>query len=126
MTLLAILNPSLGKFNVTDKGTNLDRAQYDFRTSWFTLVLLGLSVVGLMVAFPLRLLFFVWQGGHPSELDSILINSAWVVANLFTLVAAACVAYEQPQQRKAPRVKRDFPHVSCSMPEAAWLVEASS
>jgi cellulose synthase (UDP-forming) len=109
VTVLALLNPGLGKFNVTDKGTNLDRARYDFQTSWFTLTLLALSVVGLMVAFPLRMLFFIWQDGPSSELDSILINSAWAVANLFTLVAAACVAYEQPQQRKAPRVKRDFP-----------------
>ncbi len=108
-TLLAILNPGLGKFNVTDKGTHLDRARYDFQTSWFTLTLLGLSLVGLMVAFPLRLFWFIWQGGHASELDSILINSCWALANLFTLIAAACVAYEQPQQRKAPRVKRDFP-----------------
>lgn len=109
VTLLALVNPKLGKFNVTDKGANLDQARYDFQTSWFTLVLVGLSALGLMVAFPLRLALFIHHGSDTSELDSILINSAWAIANLITLIAAACVAFEQPQQRQAPRVKRDFP-----------------
>jgi cellulose synthase (UDP-forming) len=109
VTLLALLNPGLGKFNVTDKGTNLDKARFDFRTCWTTLGLLGLSVIALMIAFPLRLILFIYQGANHSELDSILINSVWVLANLVTLIAAACVSYEQPQQRQTPRVKHNFP-----------------
>jgi len=109
VTLVALLNPRLGKFNVTDKGANLNEALFDFRTSWPTVLLLGLSFGGLMVALPARLWWFLYHGGDPSELDSILLNSVWVVFNLIILVAASCVGLEQPQQRRAPRVKRRIP-----------------
>jgi cellulose synthase catalytic subunit (UDP-forming) len=109
VTLLALFNPRLGKFNVTDKGTNIAAARFDFGTSRGTLVLLGLSLVALMLAFPLRLALFDAATGAPAELHAILINALWALANLVTVVAATCVAYEQPQQRRAPRVLRDFP-----------------
>jgi cellulose synthase (UDP-forming) len=108
VTLMAMLNPKLGKFNVTDKGTNLDEAYFDLQTSWVTLSLIALSVLGLMVAFPVRLLLFGLHGSDPTELHSILINTPWALANLMTLIAAACVAYEQPQQREMPRVEREY------------------
>jgi cellulose synthase (UDP-forming) len=107
-TLTAMLRPSAGAFNVTDKGTNLDRATYDVRTSAMTLVLAGLTLVALMIGFPLRVAAFGLYSQDPTELDSILINSLWALANLVTLVAAACVGIEQPQQRQTPRVRRDF------------------
>jgi cellulose synthase (UDP-forming) len=109
VTLLALFNPRLGKFNVTDKGTSIAAARFDFKTSRGTLVLLGLSLVALMLAFPLRLVLFDAATGAPAELHATLINALWALANLATLVAAACVAYEQPQQRRSPRVLRDFP-----------------
>jgi cellulose synthase (UDP-forming) len=109
VTLLALINPRLGKFNVTDKGTHLDKARFDYETSWPTLALLGLSACGLMIAFPVRLLAYGRFGVDSAELDAILINSVWALANFITLVAAACVAYEQPQHRAAPRVRRNYP-----------------
>ncbi len=108
-TLLALIDPRKGKFNVTGKGMQLEQGRYDFRTGIFTLALLGLSVLSLMIALPARLILFNIHGPNPSELDSIVINSIWAVANLFILISAACVAYEQPQQRKAPRVRRVLP-----------------
>src|SRR5215510_4865288 len=112
VTLLALINPKLGKFNVTDKGTHRDAARFDYVTSWPTLALLGLSTFGLMIAFPVRLLVYGRQGVDPGELDAILINSVWVLANFISLLAAACVAYEQPQKRAVPRVRRFYP---CSL-----------
>lgn len=108
VTLLAMLNPKMGKFNVTDKGTNLAEARFDLQTCWPMLVLIVLSLLGLVVAFPLRLLEFHFYGTDPSELHSILINTPWALANLITLIAAACVGFEQPQQRELPRVRRNF------------------
>jgi cellulose synthase (UDP-forming) len=109
VTLLALINPKLGKFNVTDKGTNLDSARFDYRTSWPTLTLLAITTLGLMIAFPVRLLVYGHQGGDPADLDAMLINSVWALANFVTLIAAACVAYERPQHRNAPRVRRTYP-----------------
>lgn len=108
VTLLALINPKMGKFNVTDKGTQLSAARFDFQTGWVSLALIALSLLGLMIAFPARLIWFSLYGVEPSELHSILINTPWALANLLTLIAAACVAYEQPQQRRAPRIERDF------------------
>jgi cellulose synthase (UDP-forming) len=108
VTLLALVNPRLGKFNVTEKGTNLEKAHFDYSTSWGTLILLGLSVLALMAGLPLRLVFFNASITPVTELHAILINSIWALGNVFMLVAAACVAYEQPQQRRSPRVARDF------------------
>ena len=105
VTLLALVNPKLGKFNVTDKGTNVDHARFDLRSARFTLGLIVLSVVALVIALPIRVFL---SRSNPGELDSAILNSAWAIGNLVALIAATCVAYEQPQQRRAPRIKRDF------------------
>jgi len=109
VTLMALWKPGAGKFNVTDKGANVDQARFDIATASGTLVLVGLSLLALMIGFPMRLLAFGLTASDPAELNSILINSLWAVANLVMLVAALCVGIEQPQQRLAPRVKRGFP-----------------
>ena len=109
VTLLALVNPRLGRFDVTAKGTTLDRARFDFETSRVTLALLLLSVAALAVAFPVRLFLFSTNRSDPSELDAIVMNSLWALGNLVVLVAATCVAYEQPQQRAAPRIRRRHP-----------------
>jgi cellulose synthase (UDP-forming) len=114
VTLLAVVNPRLGKFNVTDKGTNIDVARFDFDTSRGTLLLLGLSLAALAGALPLRLYLVDPARAAAADIHAVLINALWALANLVVLVAAACVAYEQPQQRRAPRVRRDF---SCTL---AW------
>jgi cellulose synthase (UDP-forming) len=108
VTLLAMVHPRYGRFHVTDKGVNIEQARFDLRTSWFTVLLLGLSLIGLVLALPLRLLYFSYYGADPAELDAILLNSAWALANLIILIAAASVGLEQPQQRRAPRVRREF------------------
>jgi len=117
VTLLALINPRLGKFNVTEKGTNQAAARFDYETSIPTLVLLGISVLGLMVAFPLRLLLYGSHGSSPAELDAILINGIWAAANFVTLLAAACVGFERPQRRVAPRVAREFECMLLAGPE---------
>ncbi len=109
VTLLALLNPRLGSFDVTAKGTTVDRARFDLKSSRLTLLLLALSGAALVVAFPLRLILFATSRSDPSVLDAIVINSLWAFGNLIMLVAATCVAYEQPQQREVPRVKRRHP-----------------
>lgn len=109
VTLMAMLNPRLGKFNVTDKGASLDESYFDLRTSRGTVALLVLTLAAMTIAFPLRIYWYTRGAGDPAELDAILLNSFWAVANLFTLVAATCVGLEQPQQRGAPRVKRSWP-----------------
>jgi hypothetical protein len=86
-------------------------------------VLLGISVLGLMVAFPIRLFLYGSHGSSPAELDAILINSIWAAANFVTLLAAACVGFERPQRRVAPRVAREF---ECTLRVGADVIAGTS
>lgn len=108
VTIAALVNPNKGKFHVTDKGENKDTAVFDWRNTLFIQALLGLTALALTVALPARLIWLALYGTETSELDSILLNSFWAMANLITLVAAVCVGIEQPQQRRAPRLARHF------------------
>ena len=108
VTLLALIDPRLGTFNVTDKGTLTDEARFDVSKSVGTLVLLGLSAAGLMVALPIRLVLFGRSGSDPAELHAMLINGVWAIGNFVVLLAAACVAYEQRQRRAWPRLARAY------------------
>ena len=57
-TLLALINPKLGKFNVTAKGGIVKKSYFDSRIARPYIVLILLNVAGLVVA-PIR--FFYWN-----------------------------------------------------------------
>jgi|GEM_PF-153948 len=102
VTLLAMISPRLGRFNVTAKGGLVDQPQFDFKHASPVILLIILSVASL-VALPLRWITL------PGEHSSIVINGVWALYNLGFLVAAALAARNRPQQRYAPRVGRRYP-----------------
>jgi cellulose synthase (UDP-forming) len=53
VTLLALVNPKSGKFNVTDKGKNVDHARFDLRSVRFTVALIVLCGIALVIALPI-------------------------------------------------------------------------
>lgn len=96
-TLLAMVNPRLGKFNVTAKGGVIRSSYFDRRIALPYLVLLALNVAGLIVA------------GHryaidPIHHDTLIINAVWTAYNIVILAVAASVAWERRQQRSQVRV----------------------
>ncbi|HEY9662708.1 MAG TPA: PilZ domain-containing protein, partial [Allocoleopsis sp.] len=101
VTLLAVLNPKLGKFNVTDKGVQVDRRSFDWRSTRGTLVVAGLLLLSLLVV-PL------WLLNYPQAKEAIIINAVWAGFNLSLLGAALLVGFEQPQLRRAHRLKRQL------------------
>lgn len=107
VTLLALISPRLGKFNVTAKGGFIEKTEYDFRHASPLFVLIGFSLIALLIAVPLRW-YWVLPGAQ-DERSSIAINAVWTIYNLVILVAAALVAREKPQQRRSPRAERRFP-----------------
>jgi cellulose synthase (UDP-forming) len=108
-TLLALINPKLGKFNVTDKGSTLDQTTFDSKIAAPTKWMLLLNFAGLLVA-PYRL--FV---SDPQHTGAVLMNVVWVLFNIVILGVAAAVALEQKQRRESVRinakiaVRLDFP-----------------
>ena len=84
-TLLALINPRLGKFNVTVKGGVVDRSYFDRRVALPLILLLGLNVAGLVMAYQR----FV---SDPAHHDTIIMNVVWTCYNIVILLVAASVA----------------------------------
>jgi len=97
-TLLALINPKLGSFNVTDKGGTLAETRFDHHIAAPTTWLLAFNFIGVCVA-PYRLL--VTDPTHPG---TVLSNLLWICFNMVILGVAAAVANEQQQRRTAVRI----------------------
>ena len=104
-TTVALINPRLGKFNVTAKGGLVDHDFFDWKISAPYLGLVLLNVLGVLIAIP-RL--FVWNS---FEADTVAINLIWTLFNLVLLGAVLGAASETRQVRAAhePSVRSAFP-----------------
>jgi cellulose synthase (UDP-forming) len=101
VTLLALVAPRRGKFNVTVKGALTDRATFDWRSASPNLALLALCGSAAL-ATPVR----VWW--KPDEAAALLFTGLFNVYNAMVLFAAIAVALERPQQRRSHRVRRAY------------------
>jgi cellulose synthase (UDP-forming) len=99
VTLMALINPSLGSFNVTDKGLSVTERSFDWES------VRGLLVVGFLVVISLLSVPF-WLLLRPEDTEAVLVNALWCVFNMVLLSAAMLVAFEQPQLRVAHRLPR--------------------
>ncbi|WP_263358881.1 UDP-forming cellulose synthase catalytic subunit [Acidicapsa ligni] len=105
-TILALINPKLGSFNVTDKGTTLSETQFDRKIAAPTTWMLLANLVGVLAA-PYRL--FVLDPMHPGVIIS---NLCWILFNMVILGVAAAVAHEQRQRRSSVRIPARIPIVA--------------
>ncbi len=100
VTALALVAPRHGTFNVTTKGSTLDRVTFDWRNAFPLIVGLGLILASFLVV-PFKI------SQNPLDVDTILIATIWNFYNLVVLTAATFAAVEQPQRRRHHRVERD-------------------
>ncbi|WP_263365900.1 UDP-forming cellulose synthase catalytic subunit [Edaphobacter bradus] len=118
-TMLALVNPKLGSFNVTAKGGVVNKRFFDTRIAQPFLFLLTLNFIGVLCAFPR---FFHFPGaGLPWHLDflanmydgdrpgTVIMNLIWVCFNTVILGAATAVAWESQQRRQTVRVAMAVP-----------------
>jgi cellulose synthase (UDP-forming) len=98
-TLLAVINPKLGTFNVTAKGGMVGKTYFDGDIAQPYLILMTLNVVGLGIGF-MRL--FVW---NRNEIDTVVLNMLWTIYNLIMIGVALSVAWESKQVRRTIRVE---------------------
>lgn len=101
-TLLALINPKLGKFNVTDKDSTLKETVFDRHIAAPTICLLTLNLLGVCMV-PYRLL--VTDPTHPG---AVLSNMVWILFNMVILGVAAAVANEHQQRRTTVRIPTDI------------------
>jgi cellulose synthase (UDP-forming) len=122
-TLLALLSPKLGSFNVTAKGGVVNREFFDARIARPFLLLLGVNVFGLLCAIPRFTRFpsfaapwplsavvnwpaSIFDGTHPG---TIWMNVVWTTFNVVILGVATAVAWESQQRRQTVRVAMAVP-----------------
>lgn len=101
--LLALINPSSGQFNVTDKGGTIDKDYFDWKLARPYIVLLTLNMIGLVTGV-VKLIV-----SDSAELTTLLINLTWTLYNIIIVSAAVAVARESSQVRSEPRVPADLP-----------------
>ena len=101
VTLLALISPNLGKFNVTNKGGNIERSEFDLRHASPTILLTILALVSVATV-PYRWLT------SPLEHSSIVINAVWTFYNLIILSAAVIAARDKAQERSLWRINREY------------------
>lgn len=102
-TLLALINPKLGKFQVTDKGGVVEEAYFDRRIAQPFLALFLLNVLGLVMG-PVDYLY-----RDPGHLGTVVMNCLWAVFNIIILGVAMAVAYESQQRRHNVRIAIQVP-----------------
>jgi cellulose synthase (UDP-forming) len=112
VTLLALINPRLGSFNVTDKGLKVEERSFDLGSVRYLVILAALTAASL-VSVPF------WLVLKPMDAQAVLINALWAVVNLFLLLAACLVAFEQPQLRRAHRMPRQL-RVTLHSEQESW------
>ena len=101
-TLLALINPRLGRFNVTSKGGIIRRSYFNRRIALPYLILLGLNMVGLVMA-ECR---FV---ADPAHRDTTIMNAAWAMYNAMILSVAASAAWERRRLRSGACLRTKVP-----------------
>jgi len=110
VTFMALINPKMGSFNVTDKGLSVTKRSFDW-TSARPVVIVTVIVAASLLAVPFWLILL------PEAREAVLVNALWSVFNLLLLMGALLVALEQPQLRRAHRLNRELSAIVYSQNE---------
>jgi cellulose synthase (UDP-forming) len=100
VTSMALIFPRWGRFNVTTKGSQLEKRTFDVRNTSPHLILMGLILAG-MAALPGKLY------DQPLNHETILIAAGWNLYNVIILMAAIAAGLERPQRRAHHRIERE-------------------
>jgi cellulose synthase (UDP-forming) len=101
-TLLALINPKLGTFNVTAKGGMVQEEYFDGYIAKPYIILFLVNLLGFGVGI---LRFFIF---NRHEVDTVLLNLLWSTYNLVIVGAALSVAWESKQVRRFIRVTTEL------------------
>ena len=106
-TMLAIVNPKLGSFDVTAKGGVVNRRFFDNSIAQPFLLMIGMNLFAMFMGIIRFFYIPIWpfnalyDGTHPG---TIIMNLIWVCFNLVLLGACVAVAWENQQRRQTVRV----------------------
>ncbi len=102
-SVVALINPHKGKFNVTAKGGLVEEEYVDWVISRPYIFLVLLNLVGVAVG--------IWRYfyGPPTEMLTVVVSMVWVFYNLIVLGGAVAVSVESKQVRRSHRVEMTMP-----------------
>ena len=106
-TILTLLSPKHGKFNVTDKGGLLDVGFFDFNIVRPHVITAALLFIGIVAGIT-RAVAHDYFGVDPYV---IALNVGWAIFSLVILMAAIAVARETKQVRKTIRIEVEIPAI---------------
>lgn len=106
-TILTMISPKHGKFNVTDKGGLLDVGFFDFNIVRPHVICAALLLIGVVSGI-VRAVAHDYFGVDPYV---IALNVGWAIFSLIILMAAIAVARETKQTRKTIRIEVTIPVV---------------
>jgi cellulose synthase (UDP-forming) len=118
-TLLTMISPKHGKFNVTDKGALLDVNYFDAHIVRPHIIAVSLLLIGTAWGV-IRLVMPDHYGANPQV---IWLNIAWASFSMIILLAAIAVARETRQVRKTIRIDATLPAVLYFASGAAMRTE---
>lgn len=101
--LVALINPKIGGFNVTDKGGIIEKDYFDWKLARPYIILLTLNLIGIVCGVVQLVI------GDPDAVVTIVINLGWTLYNVIMTSAAVAVASETRQVRTEPRVHAELP-----------------
>lgn len=105
LTIVTMLSPRHGKFNVTAKGGLLENGFFDIRAVYPNLILGVLLIAGLVRGIG-SLAFFE---NDTLTQQALLLNSIWALLSLLIVMAALAVGRETRQVRSRARVNATVP-----------------
>lgn len=104
-TILPLIDPKKGKFNVTDKGGLLEEGFFDYKVLAPHLVCVGLLILGIGVGVVKLLL----PNHFDSARETIILNVTWTFYSLLILLTALAVGRETRQVRTRAHLEADLP-----------------
>lgn len=105
--LLTLINPRLGKFNVTDKSRGTNDTYFDWRA-----VMPQLLVVAMLTGAVAYSLMNVASGGLVQDNSwTVVLNIVWAIISTVFLLLSIAVALEKGDRRISHRVRMDMPVV---------------
>ncbi len=113
-TLIALISPKHGSFNVTAKGGLIEKEYFDWKISRPVFLLIALNLAGL--GWGIYRLFT----GPEDEVLTVCINIAWVLYNCLILGGVLHLASETRQVRLSHRVRIDLPALLRTEDGRAW------
>ncbi len=104
-TLLTLVNPRRGSFNVTEKGGLLPQGYFDSSRVLPHIILAGFLILGLLLGF-VRIALNETGSPFLDQIDTgvIVLNMVWATFNLIMVLAAISVARERRQVREHVRI----------------------